>query len=247
MLEKLQRQIQDFNKETETRIEKVAFRQNIITLAYVVFNIIVFISLELLLGDKEPIIKGMPNVVINFVVTLILLLISFPFASRFAKRNMKSLQLNEDAIEPKMQYAGMWKYHALFRIQSPDDGSIEYKRLAENMGGYEEDGVGHWIQNVFELKIDFAGTTKKDNHPQVSWHSDPISYDEHGVRWSFSGKIWWKDDQNYANEFSGIEYYTVSGHDDKGRPSHLEGHLIGTVLVGKSFFVVDALATYDRV
>jgi len=246
MLEKLQRQIQDFNKENESRIEKVARRQNLITLGFVVFNIIVFITLESLFGDKEPLFANIPNVVLNFVATLVLLMVSFPLASKFAKRNMENLQLNEEAIEPKMQYAGTWEYHTEFRIQSPDDGSEEYKRLADNMCDYKENGISQWTQNVFELKIDFAGTAQGKEHPQVSWHSDPISYDEHEIRWSFTGKIWWKDDQNYANEFSGIEYYTVRGCDDKGRPCYLEGHLVGTVLVGKRFYVVDALSEFRR-
>lgn len=36
MLEKPQRQIQEYNKDTETRIDQVANRQNLITLAFVV-------------------------------------------------------------------------------------------------------------------------------------------------------------------------------------------------------------------
>lgn len=246
MLEKLQQKIQEHNKDTEAKIERVAFIQNIITLSFVIFNIVVFIILESLFGKKEPIILDIPNTVLSFVATLILLLVSFPLASKSAKRNMQKLQLNEDAIDVKMQYAGTWTYHTEFRIQSPDDGSVEYKRFAKNMKNYKEDGISQWTQNVFELKIDFASTAKGEDQPQVSWHSDPISYDEHEIRWSFTGKIWWKDDQNYANEFSGIEYYTVRGYDDKGRPSYLDGHLVGTVLVGKKFYVVDALSEFRR-
>lgn len=55
MLEKLQRQIQEYNKDTEAKIDQVANRQNMITLAFVVFNIIVFLVLESTLGGKEPI------------------------------------------------------------------------------------------------------------------------------------------------------------------------------------------------
>ena len=46
MLEKLQRQIQEYNKDTEKKIEEVASRQNLVTLGFVVFNIVVFIVLE---------------------------------------------------------------------------------------------------------------------------------------------------------------------------------------------------------
>ena len=246
MLERLQSQIQQYNKEIEATIDKVASQQNIITIAYIVFNIIVFVVLQSLFGQKEPLILDIPNNLICLIVTLLLLLASFPLASKYAKRNLKELKLNEEVIEPKMQYAGSWEYNTTFRIQSPDDGTKEYKLFEDNMKSYEEHGISEWTQNVFELKIDFANTKPAKDQPQVNWQSAPISYDEHEVRWSFNGKIWWKDYLNYANEFCGIEYYTVNDHDDLGRPSLLEGHLIGTILVGKNFYVVDAISNFIR-
>lgn len=247
MLEKLQQQIQDFNKDAELRIEKVAFWQNLITLSFVVFNIIVFITLEVLIGKKEPLISELPNVVINFVFTLVLLLASFPLASKYAKQKIKSLQLTEEAIEPKMNYAGKWKYHTTFRVQSPSDGSTEYDRFYENMKDYEEVGESEWSQSVFDLKIDFGVSQVPEGKPHVKWHSDPVFYDDYEVRWSFSGKIWWADAVDYANEFSGIESYTVTSRDENKRPTRLDGHLKGIVLIGKKFYVVDAVSWFERV
>lgn len=34
--------------------------------------------------------------------------------------------------------------------------------------------------------------------------------------------------------------------DAQGRPSLLEGHLVGTVLVGKKLFAVDATSKFER-
>ena len=120
------------------------------------------------------------------------------------------------------------------------------------MEGFVELGVSTWSQNIFELKIDFANTDVSNNKenarkPQVNWQSNPISYDEHEVRWSFNGKIWWADDKNYANEFSGIEFYYVRDNDKDGRPSLLEGRLVGTILIGEKFYVVDAISSFRRI
>lgn len=253
MLEKLQRQIQDYNKDVEAIIDKVANHQNLITLSFVVFNVIVFLVLESLLGKKDPIFSDIPNTVISFVATLILLLVSFPLASKYAKRNFQTLQLNEEQIEPKLNYAGEWSYKTNFRIQSREEDCEEYRRLKDNMEGYKEEGTSIWTQNVFDLKIGFANTIVSTDRtkdgvkpPQVTWHSDPASYDESEIHWSFNGKIWWGDDKVYCNEFCGIEYYNVKDHDVQGRPSLLEGHLVGTVLVGKKLFAVDATSKFER-
>lgn len=130
------------------------------------------------------------------------------------------MKIDEDVIDPKMQYAGDWEYNTTFRILSKDDGSEEYKRCKENMEGFDEHGISTWSQNIFELKIDFANTETSNEEesarkPQVNWQSNPISYDEHEVQWSFNGKIWWADDKNYANEFSGIEFYHVRESDNR--------------------------------
>ena len=90
MLKKNQQQIQEYNKDTEAKIEEVAFKQNLITLGVVIFNIVVFLVLESISGKKEPLFLDIPNTVLNFVAALILLLVSFPFASKFVKRNMRA-------------------------------------------------------------------------------------------------------------------------------------------------------------
>ena len=255
MLEKLQRQIQEFNKGTEKRIEEVANKQNLITLAFVVFNIVVFIVLESVLGKKEPIFLDIPNTVINFVATLILLLVSFPLASKFAKRNLAELQLNEEQIDANMNFAGIWEYETNFHVESSDDRSKTFKLLKSNMDGFEEKGLSKWTQNVFELKINFAYTdphkeqTKNSNTeptPHIIWESNPISFNENRINWSFSGEISWKNNENFANTFSGVESYTVNEHDAHGRPSYLQGKLVGTVLVGENFYVVSAVSKFVR-
>lgn len=252
MLEELQQQIQQHNKDAEAMLDRVADNQNRITIGIVVFNVAVFIILEKLFGSSTPLIAGLDNTVINLLATICLLLISFPTAAKYGKRGLKQLKLNEEQIKPKLNYAGEWEYQTNFRMQSKDDGSEEYKRCKENMEGFEEHGVSTWSQNIFELKIDFANTeTSNDEEsarkPQVNWQSNPISYDEHEVRWSFNGKIWWADDKNYANEFSGIEFYHVRENDSDGRPSLLEGRLIATILIGEKFFVVDAISSFKRI
>jgi len=151
MLERLQRQIQDYNKDVENIIDKVANRQNLITLSFVVFNVIIFLVIESVLGKKVSIISDMPNTVISFVATLLLLLASFPLASKYAKRNFQLLQLNEEQIEPKLYYAGEWSYETNFRIQSREEESEEFRRLKGNMEGYREEGTSIWTLNVFDF------------------------------------------------------------------------------------------------
>ena len=175
----------------------------------------------------------------------------YKFVQLLGRKKFHELKINEGVIEPKLQYAGEWEYKTSFRLQSQDDGSEEYKRCKENMDNYPEQGLCKWTQNIFELKIEYANTEssktiEKTPHPHISWQSSPISYDENEVRWSFNGKIWWKDEKNYANEFSGIEFYRVRECDALGRPCYLEGRLIGTILVGKHFFVVDAISSFTK-
>lgn len=255
MLEKLQRQIQEYNKDTEAKIDQVANRQNLITLAFVVFNIIVFLVLESTFGGKTPVLLDIPNTVRNFVVTLILLLVSFPLASVYAIRNLQKLQLNEENIDADLNYAGIWEYETNFHVESPDDGSKTYKLLKSNMEGFEEKGLSKWTQNVFELKINFAYTDphKKQTRnanleptPHVIWESNPISFNENRINWSYTGEILWKNNENYANTFSGIESYTVNEHDENGRPSYLQGKLVETVLIGDCFYVVSAVSNFIR-
>lgn len=251
MLEELQLQIQQHNRDAEALMDKVADNQNRITIGIVVFNVAVFILLEHFFGSSTPLIAGLDNTVLNLLATICLLLVSFPTAAKYGKRNLKQLKLNEEQIKPKLNYAGSWEYQTNFRIQTKDDGSPEYQRFKENMENYEEHGISQWSQNVFELKIDYANTSSSNNHnekkmPKVNWQSNPIAYDEHKVSWSFNGIIWWNDDKNYANEFSGIELYYVRDSDSQGRPSLLEGRLVGTILVGDRFYVVDAISNFKR-
>jgi len=164
MLERLQQQIQEYNKDTEAKIDQVANRQNLITLTFVVFNIIVFLVLESTLGGKEPLLLDIPNTVLNFVATLILLLVSFPLASGYAKRNLQKLQLNEEQIDASLNYAEILEYET----------------------------------------------------------------------------------ENFANTFSGIESYTVNEHNAQGKPSFLQGKLVGTDLIGDCFYVVSAVSKFIR-
>ena len=255
MLERLQHQIQEYNKDTEATIEKVASRQNLLTLSFVVFNIIVFLVLESVFGRPEPYVLDIPNTVLNFVVTLMLLLVSFPIASKYAKRDLHKLQLNEEQVDANMNYAGIWEYETNFRVESPDDGTKSFKLLKSNMEGFEEKGLSKWIQNVFELKINFAYTDQhkeqtknaiKEPTPTIIWQSNPISFNENRINWSFSGEISWKNNENFANTFSGIESYMVIEHDSQGKPSYLQGKLVGTVLIGENFYVVSAISKFVK-
>lgn len=253
MLEKLQRQLEDYNKDIDRLIDKVADKQNRITICIVIFNAAVFVALEHFFGRSRPLIKGLDNTVLNLLATISLVLVSFPTAAKYAKKNFQELQLNEMRIEPKYDFAGEWAYETKFRIQSKEEDSEEYCRLKDNMEGYSEEETSNWTQNTFDLKIGFANTIVSNSRtkdgvppPEVTWHSDPATYDEHEIHWAFNGKIWWGDDKVFCNEFNGIEYYNVKEHDVQGHPSKLEGHLVSNVLVGKRFFSLDATSKFWR-
>lgn len=98
MLEILQKQIKQYNKEMEATIDKVATRQNYITIAYVAFNIIVFAIIQSYLGDDKPVIQGISNNIISLIATILLLLASFPMASKFAKKNFRDIKLCYEKI-----------------------------------------------------------------------------------------------------------------------------------------------------
>ncbi len=247
MLEELQQQIEEYNKDIEKKIEEVAHRQNRITIIIILFNVAVFIGLAKLTEHSEPLISGIDNNILNLLITLALLAISFPSAAKYAKRGLQHLRLNDEPTKPSLNYAGSWEYNTDFRIQTQDDGSDEYNLLKANMECYKEHGISKWTQNKFELKIDFANTKKEENKAAVHWESNPISYDDNKLCWSFNGSIWWKDGKNDANEFSGIELYYVQAHDEQGRPSRLEGRLRGIVLIGEKFFALDAISSFERV
>lgn len=254
MLEKLQKQIQQKNKETEKTIDEVARRQNYLTLFVILFNIVIYFLLNTFLGDKEPLIPPFDNSVINFIISLSLIAVSFPLASKFVKKNLTELKLSEEQVDPEMNYAGIWEYETIFTVESPSDGSESYALLLANFNGFKEKGLSKWTQNVFELKINFAYTdptqfpevADEPARPTVIWESNPISFDENKINWSFSGEILWKEKQFYANKFSGIESYMVQKRDEQHRPSYLAGRLIGTVLVGDSFYVVSAESSFTR-
>ena len=271
MLVRLQQKIEDYNKDVQRKIDNVAARQKFVTIGVIFFNLVVLFLSNYLLPDdskdeKLRLLTFFSNDQLNILITVISIGISLPIAALIGRNSFKELKIDEDIIEPKLQYAGEWEYKTDFRIQTKDDGSTEYQRFKENMEDYKEQGTSHWSQNAFELKIDFGNTSssnkekmenkstdnissdtkKKKKSPQVNWQSNPIAYDEHKVSWSFNGVIWWNDDKNYANEFSGIELYYVRDTDAQGRPSLLEGRLVGTILVGDKFFVVDAISKFWR-
>lgn len=248
MLEQLQTDISNHNKEVARIIEQVANRQFYLTVGVILFNIIVYFALDAIIGNNEPILPPFSNSTLNFLLTLSLVAISFPTAAKYAKSSLAELRLDTTKISADLDFAGSWDYETTFRIQSGYEDCDEYKLLVDNMDGYTEKGLSVWNQNIFDLKIDFANTVDKqqDIKPEIIWKSDPISYNSSEVRWSFSGKIWWINDENYANEFSGIEFYRVTEHDELGRPALLEGKLTGTILVGKKFYVVDAVSKFMR-
>lgn len=257
MLEKLQRKIEEHNNNVQLTIDKVATRQKFITIGAIAINLLfLFLTNYFLPDDSEDVgkrlITFLSNDQLNILITVVSIGVTLPVAALLGRKKITELKIDEDVIDPKMQYAGEWEYKTTFRMQSKDDSSEEYKRCKKNMEGFVELGVSTWSQNIFELKIDFANTDVSNNKenarkPQVNWQSNPISYDEHEVRWSFNGKIWWADDKNYANEFSGIEFYYVRDNDKDGRPSLLEGRLVGTILVGEKFYVVDAISSFRRI
>lgn len=257
MLIKLQRKIEEHNMNVQQTIDKVATQQKFITIGAIAINLLILFLTNYFLPDdskdaSKRLITFLSNDQLNILITVVSIGVTLPVAALLGRKKFTELKIDEDVIDPKMQYAGNWEYKTTFRMQSKDDGSEEYKRCKENMEGFEEHGVSTWSQNIFELKIDFANTAvskgkKGKKKPQVNWQSNPISYDEHEVRWSFNGKIWWTDDRNYANDFSGIEFYHVRENDSNGRPSLLEGRLIGTILIGEKFFVVDAISSFRRI
>ena len=248
MLKQLQSDIKNHNEEVSRIIERVANRQFYLTVGVILFNIIVYFTLDAILGNNDPILPPFSNSTLNFLLTLLLVAISFPTAAKYAKSTMSELSLETTKICAELDYAGSWDYETMFRIQSGYEDCEEYRLLVDNIEGYTEKGVSVWNQNIFDLKIDFANTIDKnqDEMPEIIWKSDPISYNASEVRWSFSGKIWWRKDKNYANEFNGIEYYRVTEHDAAGRPILLEGKLIGTILIGEKFYVVDAVSKFIR-
>lgn len=256
ILVKLQKKIEDYNKDVQRKIDDVANRQKLVTIGVIVFNLVVLFLSNYLLPDdskdeKLRLLSFFSNDQLNILITVISIGISLPVAALIDRNSFKELKIDEDVIDPKLQYAGEWEYNTEFRIQTKDDGSTEYQRFKDNMEDYKEHGISYWSQNAFELIIDYGNTSSSNNNnekkmPQVNWQSNPIAYDEYKVSWSFNGTIWWNDDKNYANEFSGIELYYVRDTDNKGRPSLLEGRLVGTILVGDKFYVVDAISKFWR-
>lgn len=248
MLEKLQKQIEQHNKDAESELEKVAFKQNIVTIITLVFNIFVFITLDYFFGKGNSAFLDIPNKFWNLIITLLSLLITFPMASKYSRRNLRKKMINFSDIDPSLNFAGKWTYRTKFKIESPDDNSDEYKLLKAGMNEYEEDGESVWTQNIFDLKIDFANTNVKDGNKKatVSWKSDPISYDDHEVKWSYSGIINFKEGERYANIFSGIEMYKVNKRNKEGYPIYLKGELTSTVLIGKKFYTLSADSSFTR-
>lgn len=199
MLEKLQRKIEEHNNNVQLTIDKVATRQKFITIGAIAINLLIlFLTNYFLPDDSEDVgkrlITFLSNDQLNILITVVSIGVTLPVAALLGRKKITELKIDEDVIDPKMQFAGDWEYKTTFRMQSKDDNSDEYKRCKKNMEGFVELGVSTWSQNIFELKIDFANTDVSNNKenarkPQVNWQSNPISYDEHEVRWSFNGKI----------------------------------------------------------
>lgn len=119
MLEKLQQRIENYNKEVQSKIESVANRQKWITVGAIIFNLLIlFLSSYLLPDDSENkelrLISMLSNNQLNILITVLSIGISFPVAALFGKNNFKGLKIDNEIIEPKLNFAGEWLYKNFF-------------------------------------------------------------------------------------------------------------------------------------
>ena len=252
LLDKLRDRIQHHNNEVIGKLEKVAMWQNIITICYVVFTVCVFIASEYFLSGKGEIVPGINNKVWSLLLAVILLIPSFPLASKFMGSKGKTIGLDMNDIEPQFDYNGKWYYLTIFKVLSKDDNSKEFKILYENMNNFKEIGSSMWTQKAYELNIEHAYTDELQKSvnagedPKVIWQSSPVSFAKNTIEWFFSGTINWKGEDTMANEFTGSETYDVVSSDELGKPSELKGVLKGFVHVGENFYSVVAESRFDR-
>ena len=253
LLEKLSDRVRLHNEDLNRNLQIVAMWQNFITIMYVVFTIVVFIVSDRLLAGKT-IISGINNNVISLIITIVLLLVSFPLAPVWIKKfKKKNFVLNIDDIEPAFDYSGKWKYKTVFKVKSKSDGSKEYDILYRNMNNFPEEGKSIWSQKGLDINIEHAYTDELEksadsgDEPKVEWDSSPVVFAKNTIEWYFTGQIRWKGSDTMANIFSGTETYDVVEHDEMGKPSVLKGFLTGTIHVGEHYYVVEADSDFTRI
>lgn len=266
LIGKLNKDINEYNQRVSMILDKVASWQYYITVGIVVVNIVAFFALQ---SIPESFSIGQFNsYTISFLASLILLLVSIPFANGMGKALLNKLSANMYSIQPSLDYSGQWEYLTFFKLKSPNDGSDEYDLVKRNMNNLPEKGLSTWVFNLFELHIDFAATketdekksNEKDEHEidnatlpkeekktKVEWTSGPIEFNTNKVSWTFSGTIKWKDGEDIVNEFKGVENYKVVERDIMRKPTRLVGELLGTVKVSNKYYVVTAESSYTRI
>jgi hypothetical protein len=253
LLEKLSDKVRSYNEDVNRNLQSVAVWQNFITIMYVVFTIVVFIISDRLLVGKT-IVSGINNNVISLIITIVLLLVSFPLAPVWIRKfKKKSFVLNIDNVEPEFDYSGKWEYTTVFKVKSKPDGSKEYDILDRNMNNFAEEGKSVWSQKGLDINIEHAYTddVPKNEHsvedPKVEWDSSPVVFAKNTIEWHFEGHIRWKGSDTMANIFSGTETYDVVERDEIGKPSVLKGTLTGTIHVGEHYYVVEADSDFNRI
>lgn len=253
LIERLYEKIRQHNNDVKNKIEKVAVWQNFISILYVIFSVGIFVLTDNVLGGRAELVEGIPNKIWSLILTLALLIVSFPLASYYMGSKNKSLGIDLNDIDPQFDYQGKWKYITSFRVLSKNDNSKEYKLLFDNMDGFIEEGMSIWIQKASELVIEQAYTgeleDKEDTreHTKVRWNSSPVVFAKNTIEWHFSGTISWKGKDTMANVFIGTETYDVVSHDENGRPNALKGLLKGYIHCGENFYAVEADSTFDKI
>ena len=133
MLVRLQRKIEEHNKNVQQTIDKVATRQKFITIGAIAINLLIlFLTNYFLPDDSEDaskrLITFLSNDQLNILITVVSIGVILPMATLLGSKKFTELIIGEDVIDSKMQYMVDWKYKTTFRIQSKDDGLEEYKR-----------------------------------------------------------------------------------------------------------------------
>ena len=253
LLEKMNDKVRTHNENAKKNLEEVAMLQNLITILYVLFTVLAFLLIDFLLGGENDLFKGVSNKVLSLIASIVLLIPSFPLATKVLKSKKRKFDLNLNEIEPTFDYNGKWSYFTRFKVMSKNDGSKDFEVLYNNMNGFNEEGTSQWSQKALEINIEHAYTDEmaksadEGTIPQVVWESSPVVFAKNTIEWYFSGEIKWKGDDTIANNFSGVETYDVVEHDATGRPSVLKGLLRGTIHVGEHYYVVEAYSDFNRI
>ena len=244
LLKKLDRDLLDYNNQIGKMVDEVASKQYYATIGIVVINILVFFGMQFL--PKDFAVGQINSDTISLLITMIMLMVSIPLASIWAKKILEDRRNEIISIPVYMDYSGMWEYTTEFHIKEEVD-SEEYRLVKDNMENWTEKGDARWIFNTFELSIDFAATHDiNKKKATVKWDSGRINFDEHFVSWNFNGEIKWKNGEDIVNKFVGKEEYKVTKHNAEGKPSYLDGTLTGDIHVGDKHFTLTAKSHFIR-